>query len=86
MLNVDWTGLSRQALWTMKKHGATILTGIGIGGMLTTTVLAVSETPEAMRRIEEKKRLENHRKLTTMQKRSPMITIQISYSVSKKTD
>lgn len=67
MLNIDWTGLSRQALWTMKKHGATILTGIGIGGMLTTTVLAVSETPEAMRRIEEKKRLENHRKLTAMQ-------------------
>jgi len=67
MLNVDWSNLSKQAVWTIKKHGAPILTGLGISGMLTTTVLAVVKTPEAMRRIEEKKRVENHKKLTTMQ-------------------
>lgn len=34
-------------LWT-SKHSPEILTGIGIGGMITTTVLAVKATPKAL--------------------------------------
>jgi len=38
------------------KHSPTILTGVGIAGMITTTVLAVAETPKAMRMIEDAKK------------------------------
>lgn len=37
------------------KHSPEILTGIGIAGMVTTTVLAVKATPKALRLIEEAK-------------------------------
>lgn len=37
----------------MSKHSPEILTGIGIAGMITTTVLAVRATPKALRQIEE---------------------------------
>lgn len=39
----------------ISKHSPEILTGLGIAGMLTTTVLAVKATPKALRLIEEKK-------------------------------
>lgn len=39
----------------MKKHSPEILTGIGIAGMITTTVMAVKATPKALILIEEKK-------------------------------
>lgn len=41
------------------EHSPEILTGIGITGMVTTTVLAVRATPKALMLIEEKKRAEN---------------------------
>ena len=37
------------------KHGPEILTGIGIAGMLTTTVLAVKGTTKAVRLLDERK-------------------------------
>lgn len=37
------------------KHSPEILTGMGIAGMITTTILAVKATPKAMRLIEEEK-------------------------------
>lgn len=37
----------------LTKHSPEILTGLGIAGMITTTVLAVKATPKAMRLIEE---------------------------------
>ena len=40
---------------TMDKHSPEILTGIGITGMFTTTVLAVKATPKALELIEESK-------------------------------
>lgn len=40
---------------TLSKHSPEILTGIGIAGMLTTTVLAVKATPKALILIEQKK-------------------------------
>lgn len=39
----------------MKKHSPEILTGIGIAGMITTTVMAVKATPKALIMLEEKK-------------------------------
>ena len=39
------------------KHSPEILTGIGIAGMVTTTVMAVRATPKALVLIEEKRRL-----------------------------
>lgn len=38
---------------TMVKHGPEILTGIGIAGMVTSTILAVRATPKAIRLLEE---------------------------------
>ena len=40
----------------MTKHSPEILTGVGIAGMITTTVLAVKATPKAMTLIEEAER------------------------------
>lgn len=51
-LKAIFTDLSKAA----RKHSPEILTGIGIAGMLSTTVLAVRATPKALMLIEEKKR------------------------------
>lgn len=47
---------ARDVRLTLSKHSPEILIGIGITGMLTTTVLAVKATPKALCLIEEKKR------------------------------
>lgn len=46
-----------------RKHTPEILTGIGIAGMITTTVMAVKETPKALLIIEEEKKKRNVSKL-----------------------
>lgn len=51
----------------MKKHSPEILTGIGIAGMITTTVMAVRATPKALILIEEKKNDENTDRLTPVE-------------------
>lgn len=43
----------------LAKHSPEILTGIGIAGMITTTILAVKATPKAMRLIDMKKEEEH---------------------------
>lgn len=51
-------------LWiSTKKHSPEILTGIGIAGMITTTVMAVRATPKALKLIENKKKEERVDKL-----------------------
>lgn len=47
-----------------RKHGPEILTGIGIAGMITATVMAVKATPKALILIEEKKNEESTKSLT----------------------
>lgn len=47
------SGLVKNLRTAMEKHNPEILTGIGIAGMLTTTILAVKATPKAIRIIEE---------------------------------
>lgn len=64
--------LNIKAFWNsargvLRRKAPEILTGVGIAGMISTTVLAVKATPEAMRRIEAKKKEEHHEKLTVAQ-------------------
>jgi hypothetical protein len=49
---------------SIKKHCPEILMGVGIAGMITSTVLAVRATPKALILIEEKKKEKNVEKLT----------------------
>lgn len=56
------TSFFKNAQMTLTKHSPEILTGIGIAGMVTTTVLAVKATPKALRLIEnEENELSNER-------------------------
>lgn len=47
--------IAKDAKRTLSKHSPEILIGIGITGMITTTVLAVKATPKALCLMEEKK-------------------------------
>lgn len=51
----------------IKRHSPEILTGIGIAGMITTTIMAVKATPKAIRLIEERKNKEDAEKLTPVE-------------------
>ena len=46
---------ARDMRMTLSRHSPEILIGIGITGMIATTVLAVKATPKALYLIEEKK-------------------------------
>ena len=52
---------------SVKKNSPEILTGVGIAGMVTTTVLAVRATPKAMRLIEQKRWEEDADELTPIE-------------------
>lgn len=54
----------KSAQLAVTKHSPEILTGIGIAGMVTTTILAVKATPKALKIIEEKKNDEGVEELT----------------------
>ena len=49
------TKVARDMRLTLSKHSPEILMGLGITGMITTTVLAVKATPKALMLIDEKK-------------------------------
>lgn len=55
MSKFDMTKLFKDIQTFTSKHSPEILTGIGIAGMITTTVLAVRATPKALSLIEDKK-------------------------------
>lgn len=59
--------LIKNAQTTLGKHSPEILTGLGIAGMVTTTVLAVKATPKALSLIEEKKYEEDKSELTPVE-------------------
>ena len=50
------TDLFKSVKMVVSKHSPEILTGIGIAGMITTTILAVKATPKALTLIEDKKK------------------------------
>lgn len=55
MSNKKWIGIVKSVQMAMKKHSPEILTGIGIAGMITMTVMAVKVTPKAIELIKAKK-------------------------------
>lgn len=67
MQKINWKGIAGNVGRTLRRKSPEILTGIGISGMITTTILAVRATPEALRRIEAKKQNARHKKLTAVQ-------------------
>lgn len=64
MKRTGLTIITKNISTMFRKHSPEILTGIGIAGMVTATVLAVKVTPKAITLIEEKKNNENAEKLT----------------------
>ncbi len=56
MGKIDLAKVGRNVAMNLKKHSPEIMTGIGIAGMATSTVLAVRATPKALMLIEEEKR------------------------------
>lgn len=55
MKKLDLAGMTRSAQMGLKKHSPELLTGLGIAGMISTTVLAVKATPKALDLIDEEK-------------------------------
>lgn len=60
MGNKDLSKMAKNVQMTIGKHSPEILTGIGVAGMVATTVLAVKGTPKALILIEEEKRKLRH--------------------------
>ena len=56
----------RNLLFIFKKHSPEILTGVGIAGMVSTTILAVRATPKALILLEKRKEEESKEKLDTI--------------------
>lgn len=55
-MNEKLTNFFKSTRTFLGKHSPEILTGIGVTGMITTTILAVKSTPKALILIEEKKK------------------------------
>lgn len=64
MRRTNLKAATRSLRRSVKKHSPAILTALGIGGFITTTVMAVKVTPKAMEDIENKKKTEGKEKLT----------------------
>ena len=56
MSKISIAKLGRDMRMSLSKHSPEILMGIGIAGVITTTVLAVKATPKACQLLEERKR------------------------------
>lgn len=55
MAKVSLARFAKSVQSTLTKHSPEILTGIGIAGMITTTILAVKATPKALALIEQER-------------------------------
>lgn len=66
-MNQNFKGLVNKTKYFIGKHSPEILTGLGVAGMLTSTVLAVAATPKALKLIENKKEDSKNEKLTTIE-------------------
>ena len=63
-MSIDWKGIIQRAQETLIRRAPEILTGVGVAGMATATVLAVRATPKAIKSIEERKKALKKDKLT----------------------
>lgn len=59
-IKATWKALQK----TIQKHSPAILTGVGVAGMVVTTVMAVKATPKALRMVDDKE-IEDGKRLTT---------------------
>lgn len=64
MNKLNFSQIARSVKASVSKHSPEILMGIGIAGLITAGVLAVKETPKALKLIEEKKKEEQVVRLT----------------------
>lgn len=60
MSKIDFSRVMKSVQTTVVKHSPEILTGLGIAGMVSSTVLAVRATPKALILIEDEKRRQNN--------------------------
>lgn len=67
MNNQTLANIARNVRTSLSRHSPEILIGLGITGMVTTTVLAVKATPKALRLIEERKHELEVEKLTPIE-------------------
>ena len=67
MKKPDISKMVKNAQAILSKHSPEILTGIGVAGLLTTTVLAVRATPKALTLIEGEKKKKHVDKLTPVE-------------------
>lgn len=63
----------KDAKAVVSKRSPEILTGLGIAGMISTTILAVKATPKAMKLIEDARKAKDEEKLT------PMETVKVAW-------
>lgn len=84
------TKLIKSVQSAVSKHSPEILTGLGIAGMITTTVLAVKATPKALNAIEAEKYRQNaelreeaeekgYEEYARIDKLTPMETIKVAW-------
>lgn len=66
-MNEKLTNFFKSTRTFLGKHSPEILTGIGVTGMITTTILAVKSTPKALILIEEKKKELGTNELTAIE-------------------
>lgn len=66
MQKPNLTKICRNVKTATVKHSPEILTGVGIAGMITTTVMAVRATPKAIQLLDEEKRRQQADKLELM--------------------
>jgi hypothetical protein len=64
MSKTNFSQIVRSVRESVSRHSPEILTGLGIAGMITAGVLAVKETPKALRLIDAKKKEQSVDKLT----------------------
>lgn len=69
----NFANLLKSTRTVLVKHSPEILTGMGIAGMVMTTVLAIKATPKALKLIEDKKKEEHTDKLT------PVETVKVAW-------
>ena len=63
----NFANLLKSTRTVLVKHSPEILTGMGIAGMVMTTVLAIKATPKALKLIEDKKKEEHMDELTPIE-------------------
>lgn len=79
MKKPDLSKMVRYVKHTTAKHSPEILTGIGIAGMITTTVMAVRATPKALLLIEEEKRLLKKEHTKTSGEIKPIEVVKVTW-------